>query len=161
MFSKPSSRESAAPSARSVASPAPSANLQYDESLGYVVVDSKATFRGEVITEGDIVIDGVFEGFIQARKLIVTANGRVVGTVRVDQAKVSGSVEPEIHCREVLEITHTGTVRGSASFGGLIVALGGKLFGQTAEFAGEPGSSAGATPRRGLLQAVDSVGVVE
>jgi len=114
MFTKPNSRDTAAAGLKGAMSSAASGpKLQNDESLGYVVVDSKATFRGELVTEGDIVIDGVFEGVIQGRKLIVTANGRVAGKVRVDTAKVSGIVEPEIHCREVLEITSTGTVRGS------------------------------------------------
>jgi len=163
MFAKPSSRDTAVTGPRGASSsPASSPKLQYDESLGYVVVDSKATFRGELVTEGDVVIDGVFEGVIQGRKLIVTANGRVAGKVRVDTAKVSGVVEPEIHCREVLEITSTGTVRGSAAFGGLVVAMGGKLYGQTAEYVPEPGSDANgvsAMPRRGQLQAVEVKGL--
>lgn len=76
----------------------------------------------------------------------------------MDTAKVSGIVEPEIHCREVLEITSTGTVRGSAAFGGLVVAMGGKLYGQTAEYVPEAGAEVHGTPagpRRGQLQAVE------
>lgn len=159
MFTKPNSRDTGGAGLKgAVSSVASGPKLQHDESLGYVVVDSKATFRGELVTEGDIVIDGVFEGVIQGRKLIVTVNGRVAGKVRVDNAKVSGIVEPEIHCREVLEITSTGTVRGSAAFGGLVVAMGGKLFGQTSEYVPEAGTELHGTPaapRRGQLQAVE------
>lgn len=133
MFAKSAKAESAAPAART-AQVIPMVNLTEDP-LGYMAIDSQAHIKGDIHTQGDVVVDGLVEGNVVARKVIVTANGRIQGKVTVQHAKVSGVLQPELHCKEVLEIAPTGQVKGKCTYGSLLVALGGRLLGEAAEFA--------------------------
>jgi cytoskeletal protein CcmA (bactofilin family) len=122
-----------------------------EEPPGYMAIDSNARIKGDINTQGDVVVDGCVEGTVVARKIIVTANGRIHGKVTVQTAKIYGSVEPELHCKEVLEIASTGLIRGKCTYGGLVVEMGGRLLGEASEFAidvdSDPKSSTGVVSR--------------
>ena len=106
-----------------------------EEPPGYMAIDSNARIKGDIHTQGDVVVDGCVEGTVVARKIIITANGRIHGKVTVQQAKIYGSLEPELHCKEVLEIAATGLIRGKCTYGSLVVEMGGRLLGEASEFA--------------------------
>jgi cytoskeletal protein CcmA (bactofilin family) len=112
-----------------------------DEDLSFLVINSVAKVKGDIISEGDVVVDGFLEGKINARNLKVTKNGRVLGIVSVKSAEVSGLVEPEISCSERLTIKETGQIKGHIITKEIIVNLGGKFVGTVDEFPETPGEA--------------------
>ncbi len=112
-----------------------------DEDLSFLVINSVAKVKGDISSEGDIVVDGFLEGKINARNLKVTKNGRVLGVVNVKSAEISGTLEPEITCSERLTIKETGQIKGNIRTKELVVNLGGKFLGTVDDFPETPGES--------------------
>jgi cytoskeletal protein CcmA (bactofilin family) len=112
-----------------------------DDDLSFLVINSVAKVKGDIISDGDVVVDGFIEGKINARNLKVTKNGRVLGIVNVKSAEISGMIEPEISCSERLTIKETGQIKGRIVTKELIVNLGGKFVGTVDEFSELPGET--------------------
>lgn len=118
----------------------PSREVDEDDT-SFLVINSVAKVKGDIISEGDVVVDGFLEGKVNARNLRVTKNGRIVGVVSVKSAEISGVIEPEISCSERLTIKETGQIKGRIVTRELIVNLGGKFVGTVDEFSEAPGDS--------------------
>lgn len=112
-----------------------------DDDLSFLVINSVAKVKGDIISDGDVVVDGFIEGKINARNLKVTKNGRVLGVVNVKSAEISGVIEPEISCSERLTIKETGQIKGNIRTKELVVNLGGKFVGSVDEFSELPEQS--------------------
>lgn len=112
-----------------------------EDDTSFLVINSVAKVKGDIISEGDVVVDGFLEGKVNARNLRVTKNGRIVGVVSVKSAEISGVIEPEISCSERLTIKETGQIKGRIVTRELIVNLGGKFVGTVDEFSEAPGDS--------------------
>ena len=101
--------------------------------VSFLVINAVAKVKGDIISDGDVMIDGEMEGNINARNLKISINGRVNGCVNVQTAIVAGSVEPEINCKERLTIKETGKIKGKITAGELVVFAGGKILGTVDE----------------------------
>jgi cytoskeletal protein CcmA (bactofilin family) len=121
--------------------PVKTPNNEADDDLSFLVINSVAKVKGDIISDGDVVVDGFIEGKINARNLKVTKNGRVLGIVNVKSAEISGMIEPEISCSERLTIKETGQIKGRIVTKELIVNLGGKFVGTVDEFSELPGET--------------------
>lgn len=87
--------------------------------------------KGDIITQGDIRIDGKVDGSITSKgKLVVGNTGEISGEVNCVTANVSGSVEGTVIVSEMLKIQATGKLRGEISYGKLSVEPGAQLEGQ-------------------------------
>jgi cytoskeletal protein CcmA (bactofilin family) len=72
-----------------------------------------ATYRGDLVFEGRVRIDGEFFGAIQSDALLeIGPNGRVEGTLDVAQALVAGELEGTLEARERCTLLETARVRG-------------------------------------------------
>lgn len=86
--------------------------------------------KGDVITEGDIRIDGELEGTLVCKgKLVVGQSGKVKGEVTCQNANVSGNLEGTFKASEVLAVQSTGNVSGEIVYGKLSVEMGAKVIG--------------------------------
>lgn len=100
-----------------------------NNDVSFLVINAVAKVKGDIISDGDVVIDGQLEGNINARNLKITKNGKVTGLVNVQTASIAGSLEPEINCQERLTIKETGKIKGKVIAKELVVLAGGKLLG--------------------------------
>jgi len=114
--------------------PRPSEINHQNENISFLIIDALASVNGDIDTTGDVVIDGVFKGKINARNLKITKNGQVTGLVKVKIADISGTYEPEIECSERLTISETGQVRGKIICSRLEVKLGASFIGSIEEY---------------------------
>jgi len=105
-----------------------------NENISFLIIDALASVNGDIDTTGDVVIDGVFKGRINARNLKITKNGQVSGLVKVKIAEISGAYEPEIECSERLTISETGQVKGKIICDRLEVKLGASFIGSVEEY---------------------------
>lgn len=103
---------------------APSARIE-------TVIGPNAHFRGEIVSEGGIRIDGIFEGTIDTTgNLVIGESAKVIAEIRANNISISGAVKGNISGNRV-EILETGRVWGDLTVNSLLLNEGAYLRGQT------------------------------
>ncbi|MFZ4693172.1 MAG: bactofilin family protein [Burkholderiaceae bacterium] len=83
---------------------------------------------------GRAVVNGKFDGAIDAKELDVQVDGVVSGTTQASAISVSGQLNNSVHATNTLVIGSTGRVRGDISYGNLEIARGGEILGEMKKF---------------------------
>lgn len=65
------------------------------------IISSDLTITGDLISEGELHIDGRIEGDIRCRVLIVGVNAQINGSIQADVAKVHGCINGHLYARSV------------------------------------------------------------
>jgi len=87
--------------------------------------------KGDIITQGDIRIDGKVEGsLISKGKLVVGNTGHLSGDINCVTGHISGTLDGTISVSEMLKVTATGKISGETSYGKLSVEPGAELEGR-------------------------------
>jgi cytoskeletal protein CcmA (bactofilin family) len=77
-----------------------------------VYVGAGVTVKGEVSAPDLIVVDGLVEGEVSARLVIVGQSGVIRGHISAAEADVSGLITDHIEISELLAVRSTGRVEG-------------------------------------------------
>lgn len=121
---KKTERRPQPPAAAPAAPAAPSARIE-------TVIGPNAHFRGDLISEGGIRIDGIFEGNIETTgNLVIGESAKVIAEIRANNISISGAVKGNISGNRV-EILETGRVWGDLTVNSLLLNEGAYLRGQT------------------------------
>ena len=89
------------------------------------------TIKGDVLTEGDIRIDGSVEGTLVSKgKLVLGETGEISGEIKCKNANISGKLDGIVLVSEMLTVQHTGKVSGEITYGKLTVEPGAELSGK-------------------------------
>jgi len=96
---------------------------------GCIVIGEGVTVSGKFIVPGRAVINGSLEGDLQADEILVGAQGKLVGNIKVRKADVFGEVHDTLLASEHLIIRSTGRVNGNASYGEIEIERGGLVQG--------------------------------
>ncbi len=96
---------------------------------GCIVVGEGVSVSGKFVVPGRAVINGSLEGELQADELLVGAQGKLVGNIKVRKADVFGEVHDTLLASEHLIIRSTGRVNGNASYGEIEIERGGLVQG--------------------------------
>lgn len=75
------------------------------------IISAGLTVTGNLVSDGDIQIDGVVEGDVAAAKLTLGDSARVRGQISADQVLIKGEVTGTVRARQV-ELAKTAVVRG-------------------------------------------------
>ncbi len=87
--------------------------------------------KGDIVTQGDIRIDGKIEGSVTSKgKLVVGNSGHILGTINCVTAHISGKLEGIISVSEMLTVQATGKINGETSYAKLTVEPGAELEGK-------------------------------
>ena len=78
---------------------------------------------------GRAVINGSLEGDLQADEILVGAQGKLIGNIKVRKADVFGEIHDTLLASEHLIIRSTGRVNGNASYGEIEIERGGLVQG--------------------------------
>jgi len=91
-----------------------------------------ASFNGELTTSEDLVVQGAFEGYLQAREATVTIeqSASIKADIRAPRVFVHGHVEGSIIASERIELAPTATVNGSLSSNRVVIADGARFNGR-------------------------------
>ena len=81
------------------------------------------------IVPGRAVVNGQFDGAIDAKEIEVQAKGIVSGATQAATIAVTGKINDVVQATDTLSIGSTGVVSGDISYGKLEVAKGGELLG--------------------------------
>lgn len=96
------------------------------------VLGPTATFQGRLKAEGNVRIDGYFEGGIEtAGNVIVGESGKVLADITAQNVQVWGAVKGAISAAGRLEILPTGRVWGDIRVKSLLIDEGGLFRGKS------------------------------
>jgi len=89
------------------------------------IVGAGTSIEGNVISSGDIRIDGSLKGTVKTRgKLVVGPSGNVEGEVYCQNADISGSIRGKVNVTELLSLKGTAKLSGEISTGKLSIEPG-------------------------------------
>lgn len=100
-----------------------------NNEAGSIMIGEGVTVSGKFIVPGRAVINGSLDGELQAEELLVGAQGKIVGNVKVRRADVYGEVHDTLLASEHLIIRTSGRVNGNASYGEIEIERGGLVQG--------------------------------
>lgn len=95
------------------------------------VFGASTRFEGTLTSDGNIRVDGVFEGTIEtAGNVIIGEQARVMADIKANGVQVWGAVKGNITALGRLEILSSGRVWGDIKVAALLIDEGGVLRGQ-------------------------------
>lgn len=103
------------------------AKTNYDqESTNAInIISNRTTIKGDVISDGDLRIDGVVEGSLNIKgKLVIGNSGKIVGSITCQNSDISGRVEGNINVKELLSLKSNSSINGDIVIGKLSIEPG-------------------------------------
>ncbi len=97
------------------------------------IIGQHANFKGELIFEGAVRIDGNFEGNIRSSNggtLIVSEVASILGDIDVPNLVLHGTVSGNVWARESLKISATGKLKGDVEYGVMSLSEGASVNGR-------------------------------
>lgn len=95
------------------------------------IIGPNAYFKGDIQSDGNIRIDGIFEGHIDiAGNLVIWETAKVIADISANNVSISGAVKGNITGNRV-EILKSGRVWGDLAVKSLILEEGAYFRGQT------------------------------
>ncbi len=99
------------------------------------IISEGSEFKGNIKTSGEIQIDGVLNGNVRAKQVVVGINGNVRGNVTANFLRICGKIEGEIRA-ETLEIVSSASVKGNVYKKTISMEAGSKIIGNINELEG-------------------------
>jgi cytoskeletal protein CcmA (bactofilin family) len=88
------------------------------------------TVNGDVVCDGNIRIDGILNGNLQAKgKVVIGPSGVVEGEINCQNADISGSVKAKVVVAELLTLKATAKLSGDISTSKLAIEPGANFSG--------------------------------
>jgi cytoskeletal protein CcmA (bactofilin family) len=89
------------------------------------LVSQETIIVGDIITNGNIRIEGKVEGIITSKnKIIIGDSAQILGDIDAGEAEVSGHIDGEIRCSGTLYLKKTAFINGDISAKKLIIENG-------------------------------------
>lgn len=94
------------------------------------VVSGQTKFKGTIVTDKPLTIEGSFEGEIKSTDMVtVTENGVIDAEIECKSMKMLGHGRGSIVCQETLEFGASGDFEGDVTTTNIIMGSGAKLEG--------------------------------
>ena len=106
--------------------------IENDKGTIPSIISEGSEFKGNVKTSAEIQIDGVLNGNVKAKQIVVGINGNVRGNVTANFLRICGKIEGEIRA-ETLEIVSSATVKGNVFKKTISIESGSKITGNINE----------------------------
>ena len=92
------------------------------------IISEDSEFKGNIKTPGEIQIDGLLNGDVKAKQIVVGINGKVRGNITANFLRICGKVEGEIRA-ETMEIVSSASVKGNVFKKDISIERGAKVIG--------------------------------
>ncbi len=116
------------------------------------IISKDLTITGDLISEGDIQVDGVIEGDLRSRSLTVGETAEITGSVEAETARVHGCIKGQIKA-SVVELMRDAKMIGDIIHGTLSIEAGAHVEGSLTRIASDPKAIA---PPEQTLSAVET-----
>lgn len=103
----------------------------------FSVLGSDTAIRGDVVASNDIHVDGRIEGDVTCAGLVQGETSEIVGTVKAESARLSGTVRGTIDVRELV-ILKSARIHGDVHYDALTIEQGAQVDGRFAPRANGP-----------------------
>ena len=88
------------------------------------IIGSGTSIVGNIVSQGDVRVDGILEGNLTTQsKIVIGATGKIVGEIKCKDCEVSGSVRGKIKVENLLMLRATATVEGEIRTSKLAIEL--------------------------------------
>ena len=104
-------------------------DLQEQSGSNDLMIGSGVRFTGTIKVPNRALINGTFDGEIDARELIVDSSGSVSGKTVSQNLIVKGKLDADAKCHQLLSISASGNVKGQVEYGEITIERGGKFEG--------------------------------
>ena len=95
------------------------------------IINAGTEVRGDILSNGDVRIDGILRGTITTKaKVVIGTTGSVEGDIKAQNSDVSGTVKGNIAVDELLSLKATAKIQGDILTKKLIVETGGEFNGK-------------------------------
>lgn len=100
------------------------------DSQGINLVGKGTRITGDIISEGDIRIDGELNGNLDcAGRVVIGTTGKVSGEIRCKNSEISGSQKGKLEVEQLLSLKSSSKVYGDVSTGKLSIEPGAEFSG--------------------------------
>ena len=100
------------------------------KSNSALIIGEGANIIGTITESNEINIQGIVDGSIECKDLIIGKSGTVKGKIKTDSLSIEGNIEGEINVKGLLKLMSSGVVSGKISYGSIQILEGGKLMGE-------------------------------
>lgn len=95
------------------------------------LINAGTEIRGDIISNGDVRIDGTLKGTVHTKaKLVIGPTGVIEGDIKAQNADISGNIRGNISVDELLSLKNTAKISGDIITKKLIVETGGEFNGK-------------------------------
>jgi cytoskeletal protein CcmA (bactofilin family) len=89
------------------------------------IVGLGTEINGDLITKGDIRVDGKITGNVKSKaKVVIGQTGEIIGNINAESAEVSGKVTGDVTTTEILFLKDTAILNGNVLANKLVVENG-------------------------------------
>lgn len=89
------------------------AKLNESEQATVNIIANGTTIKGDVLSSGDMRIDGTLQGNLQIKgRLIIGETGRIIGEIDCKNSEISGTIEGKIVVSELLTLKLSAKIMG-------------------------------------------------
>jgi cytoskeletal protein CcmA (bactofilin family) len=111
------------PVEKAAGAPMPAQPVRRQASGVPSIISADLTIEGNLISHGDLQVDGTIQGDIRSRTLTLGEHAQVHGGVEADTVRICGEVEGEVRAKTVV-LTKTAKVTGDVIHESLAVEAG-------------------------------------
>ena len=102
-----------------------------NQNLELNIIGVKTQIVGNIISSGDLRIDGKVEGDISTTsKVVIGAQSIVKGNINANNASISGNVTGNVISKEILSLHSSANINGDISTGKIVIENGAKFNGK-------------------------------
>ncbi|MCB9261260.1 MAG: polymer-forming cytoskeletal protein [Flavobacteriales bacterium] len=95
------------------------------------VVGADTVVEGNIVSKGDIRIDGTLIGSVKtSSKLVLGASGKIEGDLEAKSADISGKIKGNLKVSEILYLQSSSSILGDIVTDKLVVESGGEFNGK-------------------------------
>jgi cytoskeletal protein CcmA (bactofilin family) len=95
------------------------------------IIGQGTTIKGDIESSGDFRIDGQLTGSIKVGgRLVIGPSGIVVGSMKCQNADISGHVKADMQVDELTAMKSTAVIEGDLETGRLTIEVGAKFRGK-------------------------------
>jgi cytoskeletal protein CcmA (bactofilin family) len=103
-----------------------------NEGAAETIVGTSVKLKGNLKSDGDIIVDGVVAGEIKTKGSVkIGKNANIIASIKAKNVSVSGIVQGNIEVSDRLELLETGKVLGDISANVLSIAAGAVFTGKS------------------------------
>ncbi|MDI9350140.1 MAG: polymer-forming cytoskeletal protein [Candidatus Symbiobacter sp.] len=97
------------------------------------IIAADMSIKGDIKSDGEVQIDGIVDGDVTARDVLIGAHGRITGEIRGDSVRVCGAVTGIIYAKEIA-LVRTARMEGDLHHEILSIEAGAYLNGSCIRF---------------------------